>query len=562
MPGHYDRLSPLDASFLALESDTTHMHVAGVAVFDAAPMRTDDGGIDIDRIRQSVASRLELIPRYRQRLAWVPLERHPVWVDDEHFNLAYHVRHTSLPRPGTSKQLNALVARLVSRQLDRAKPLWEFTVVEGLERDRFAVVSKIHHCMVDGVAGVDLMAVMLNFGPTSDVEDAKPYQPRPAPSGSELVVREAARRAGSVFATARHAKRIVGDVQAAAFSTMRRLRAVGYSLGSGWLTPAPETPLNGTVGPNRRYAVLDTELSAVKEIKNALGGSVNDVVLAIVAGAVRRFLQDQRSFDVDDLSFRAMAPVSVRAPDQRGSMGNHVAMWLVRLPVDEPDPARRLELVTAETLRLKKTDQALGASTLVQVSAGAPATLLSLASRLAAGARPFNMTVTNVPGPQFPLFLLESRMVASYPLVPLWESHGVGVALFSYDGSIGWGFNGDWDVMPDLDLFVDAVEAATLELLEAARGASTPAPPKAAPKRRPPLGTPSAKKPAAKKPAAKKPAAKKPAAKKPAAKKPAAKKPAAKKPAAKKPAAKKPAAKKPAAKKPAGGRSSGASKRA
>jgi WS/DGAT/MGAT family acyltransferase len=434
-----------------------------------------------------------MIPRYRQRLARVPVERHPVWVDDEFFNLEYHVRHTSLPRPGSMAQLEELTARLVSRALDRAKPLWEFIVVEGLEGNRFAVVSKIHHCMIDGIAGVDLMAVMLNLAPQSDVEETTPFRPRPEPSGTELVVRETARRVGRVVSTMRSARRMVDDAQAVAFEGVRRARAMRHSLGSGWLTSAPRTPLNGKVSPNRRFMVLDTDLAEVKEIKNALGGSVNDVVLATVAGGVRSFLRDQRDFDTDDVAFRVMAPVSVRTADQRGSMGNQVAMWLVRLPIDEADPVRRFELVSEETLKLKRTDQALGASTLVQLSVGAPATLLSLASRLASGARPFNMTVTNVPGPQFPLYLLESRMLASYPLVPLWESHGIGIALFSYAGSIGWGFNGDWDLMPDLEGFVAAVDAAFAELLATARAGGAP-PAKAAPKapkKRPPLGTPS-----------------------------------------------------------------------
>jgi WS/DGAT/MGAT family acyltransferase len=491
VPGHYERLSSLDASFLALESRTTHMHVAGIALFDAEPLRTPDGGIDIRRIRRFVESRLGLIPRYRQRLGRVPFERHPVWVDDEHFNLAYHVRHTSLPRPGSIGQLEALTARLVSRQLDRAKPLWEFTVVEGVEGDRFAIASKIHHCMIDGIAGVDLMAVMLDLAPQGEIEAPAPFRPRPEPSGAELVLRETARRAGRLVATARNVRGAAQDVRAVAFEGVRRVRAVAHSLGSGWLTTAPRTPFNGKVSPNRRFRVLDTDLDQVKEIKNALGGSVNDVILATVAGAVRAFLGEHRGFPTEGVPFRVMAPVSVRSADQRGSMGNHVAMWLVRLPVDESDPVRRLAQVSEETLKLKQTDQALGASTLVQLSVGAPATLVSLASRLATGARPFNMTVTNVPGPQFPLYLLEARMLASYPLVPLWESHGVGIALFSYDGSVGWGFNGDWDLMPDLDAFVAAVEASFAELLAAARSRDrSDARSGTKPKKRPPLGTP------------------------------------------------------------------------
>jgi WS/DGAT/MGAT family acyltransferase len=493
MAGHYERLSPLDASFLALESATTHMHVAGIAIFEAGPLQRPDGGVDIDRIRAFIESKLAMIPRYRQRLAFVPFERHPVWVDDAHFNLEYHIRHTSLPEPGTDEQLRSLTARLVSQQLDRAKPLWELNVVEGLEDDRFAIVSKIHHCMIDGIAGVDLLAVILNLMPVSDIESAEAFVPRPAPSGTELVVRETARRVGRVVGAARSVRTLVSDTQEIAGEGLRRVRAVGYSLGSGWLTRAPKTPINDKVTPNRRFAVLDTDLAEVKEIKNRLGGTVNDVILATVAGGIRRFFEEVRDFRVTDAgNFRAMAPVSVRPKHAGNALGNHVAMWLVSLPITEADPAQRLARVAEETNKLKMTDQALGASTLVQISTGAPATLLSLASRLAQSARPFNLTVTNVTGPQFPLYMLEAPLVAQYPLVPLWESHGIGIALFSYLGKVFWGFNADWDVMPDVDGFVRCIQDAFGELLEAARSGGAPvvgevaAPPR--PKARPPLG--------------------------------------------------------------------------
>ena len=272
MAGHYERLSNLDASFFALESSTTHMHVAGLAVFETGPLATAEGGVDIDLIRRFVAAKLHLIPRYRQRLAHVPLERHPVWVDDEHFNIHYHVRHTSLPRPGGHEQLLALMGRLASQPLDRAKPLWEIWIVEGLAEDRFAFISKTHHSMIDGISGVDLMTVLLNLVPTDGVGDAPPFEPRPVPNGTELVVRETARRVGAVLGTATNMRRLVTDAQNVAASGVRRVRAVGYSLASGWLSTASDTPLNGKVGPNRRFATLETDLDAVKAVKNALGG--------------------------------------------------------------------------------------------------------------------------------------------------------------------------------------------------------------------------------------------------------------------------------------------------
>jgi len=482
------------------------MHVAGIAVFEAAPLRTADGGIDTDLIRRLVESKLHLIPRYRQRLAWVPIEKHPAWVDDEHFNIDYHVRHYSLPRPGTFDQLRSLIGIMMSQQLDRSKPLWEFNVVEGLEGDRFALVSKIHHCMIDGVAGVDLMAVLLNLAPSDEVAEPVPWVARKAPSGSELLVRETARRTGRAVRAMRSMRQLTSDTRGIVDDGLRRLRATGYSLSSGWLTTATDTPLNGRVGPSRVFGVLETPLSRIKEIKNRVGGSVNDVVLATVAGGVRRFLSESRQFDLSDVDFRAMAPVSVRAQDQRGTLGNHVAMWLVSLPLSEPDPLQRLDAVKSETQHLKKTDQALGAATLVRLSAGAPATLVSMASRLAAGVRPFNLTVTNVPGPQFPLYLLGSEMVGSYPLVPLWQAHGVGVALFSYAGTVYWGFNADYDIVNDVDGFATAIAEALDELYDAAMKAPVDGPTSKkakSPKKRPPLSAAST---AAEKPAAKKPA--------------------------------------------------------
>lgn len=465
----YERLSFLDGSFLALESPSTHMHVAGVAIFEAGPLLTSDGGIDIDRIRTFIASKLDYIPRYRQHLAWVPIEKNPVWVDDEHFNLDYHVRHMSLPRPGTEEQLKELAGRVMSQQLNRTKPLWELWVVEGIEGDRFALIFKIHHCMIDGLSGVDLMAVLLNFVPTEEIEDIASFAPRPAPKGAQLMVGESVRRVQRAFRAARSIPYLIDEAQAVASEVERRAKAVAYSLTSGWLTPATRTPLNERIGPNRRFEWLTFELAKVKEVKDFLGGTVNDVVLTTVAGAVRKFLIEERDFAVDDIEFRVMAPVSVRPRDQRGRLGNQVAMWLVQLPIGEPDPLRRFAIVRDHTQRLKDTNQALGASTIVQLSSGTPATLLGMAARRATRIRPFNMTVTNVPGPQFPMYLLGSQLLAQYPAVPLWAGHGLGVALFSYNGEMVWGLLADWDVVPDIAAFSDAIRAAFNELRKAAQ---------------------------------------------------------------------------------------------
>jgi WS/DGAT/MGAT family acyltransferase len=469
----YEPLSYLDSSFLALETRTTHMHVAGVALFEAGPLSRPEGGIDIERLRKHVESKLQYIPRYRQRLGYIPYNRSPVWIDDDSFNFDYHVRHTSLPRPGADEQLRHLAGRIVSQQLDRSKPLWELWVVEGLDNDRFAIIAKIHHCMIDGISGVDLTTILMNIVPTSEVEEPQVWEPRPAPTGTQLAVAEMAKGTRKAIATITSVGEVAKSGRDIAGQLMHRLTAAGNSLRSGWLTPAARTPLNPDIGPNRRFAWTEMNLGEVKAVKNALGGSLNDVVLATVAGAIRHFLEVERDFDTTGIEFRAMAPVSVRRPDQRGKLGNQVAMWLVALPVSEPDPVKRLEMIAAETKQLKRTDQALGAATLVDLSSPTPLPLLSLANRLVGGAlRPFNLTVTNVPGPQFPMYLLESRMLGNYPIVPLWSQHGLGIALFSYDGRLLWGIHADYDTLPDMAAMIDSLHHSFGLLQNAASAAS------------------------------------------------------------------------------------------
>ena len=462
---HYEPLSYLDASFLALETRTSHMHVAGVALFDAAPLKGEDGGIDIARIRAHVASKLQYIPRYRQRLDWVPYDRRPVWVDDQHFALDYHLRHSSLPRPGTETQLKHLAGRIVSTPLDRNKPLWELWVIEGVEDDRFAIIAKIHHCMIDGVSGIDLTTILLNVIPSSDVDESPGWVPRPAPTPTQLAVAEAARLTRKVIDRLSNLSDTVRQGVALTDRTMDKTAAALSSLRSGWLTTTDRTPLNPDIGPNRRFDWTELPLPAVKAVKDSLGGSVNDVVLAITAGAVRRFLIDDRDYDVSDVEYRVMNPVSTRRADQRGALGNQVAMWLLDLPIQEPDVHSRYEMIKERTRNLKKTNQAVGAAALVELSSGTPITLLSLANRVVGSKmRPFNMTVTNIPGPQFPMYLLESEMIANYPMVPLWAQHGVGIALFSYNGRLLWGIHADYDTLPDSDRFLDAIQESFREL--------------------------------------------------------------------------------------------------
>jgi diacylglycerol O-acyltransferase / wax synthase len=462
---HYEPLSYLDASFLALESPTAHMHVAAVAIFDAKPLLAEDGGIDIATVKDHIRSKLQYIPRYRQRLEWVPYDRRPVWVDDDSFDFDYHVRHISLPRPGTDDQLKWLAGRVMSTKLDRSKPLWELWVVEGVDNDRFAVIAKIHHCMIDGVSGVDLTTILLNVVPDGRVEAIPDWEPRPAPTPTQLAVAEAAKLTRRTIDRLSHLGETVKEGRDLADRARSKSTAALSSLRSGWLTPAVRTPLNPDLGPNRRFDWIDMDLADVKAIKNGLGGSVNDAVLAIAAGAIRRFLIDHRDYEPGEQHFRVMNPVSTRTGDQKGKLGNQVAMWLLDLPISELDPRRRHELIKERTSALKREKHALGAATLVELSSGTPITLLSLANRVVGPRiRPFNMTVTNVPGPQFPMYLLESQMLANYPMVPLWAQHGVGLAIFSYNGNLHWGIQADYDALPDSKALAEALKTSDQEL--------------------------------------------------------------------------------------------------
>jgi WS/DGAT/MGAT family acyltransferase len=455
---HAERLSALDQSFLALEDQHAHMHIGAVAIFDAAPLRTRAGGIDVDRIRALMEAGLHRIPRYRQRLAWTPLFAHPVWVDDARFNVAYHLRHTHLPVPGDERTLKRLVGRLMSQQLDRGKPLWEMWIVEGLAEDRFAIVTKAHHCMIDGVGSVELTGSVMRPTPDDDPRLAEPpprWFPRPAPSPATLLVRELCHRAIAPLDLAR----IGGELLRTPRSTVARLREAGAGLLDAVATsfrPASSTPLNVEIGPHRRFDWTAMDLASIREAKGRLGATVNDVVLAVLAGALRRFLH-RRGVEVDDLDFRAMVPVNVRAAGEH--LGNRVAMMAVRLPLEAGDPETRLRRVVEETTRAKRSHQAAGIQALEDLSDRTFTSLFTEFARMAALSQPYNVVVTNVPGPQFAVYVLGARMLACYPVVPLFRNQGLGVALFSYDGRLYWGFNADWDVLPDLHDLVTAVEA-------------------------------------------------------------------------------------------------------
>jgi WS/DGAT/MGAT family acyltransferase len=466
--GYYDRLSALDASFLELEDESCHMHVCAVLLLEPGPLGTHDGGVDAGRVRDYVESRLPLIPRYRQKLAYLPLEQHPVWVDDASFNVRYHVRHTSLPKPGDERQLKRLCGRLFSQKLDHTKPLWELWIVEGLASGRFAVVAKMHHCMVDGLAGADLLRVVLSPSPTPVLEPAPPWQPRPAPSDVELVAGEAWRRTKAALGAARVTAQAVTSPLGTARALWQRATGVAETLAGG-LAPASATPLNPPhIGPHRRFDWLRFELSEVKAVRAALGGTVNDVVLATATGALRRFLL-RRGVVTAGLDFRALIPVNVRGADEHGVLGNRITELIAPLPVDEGDPRARLARVIEATSRLKSSHQVLAAELIEELSDFTAPAVLSALLRFAIRQRSYNVIVTNVPGPQVPLFLLGAPLCDAFPMAPLFANQALGFALFSYAGGLDWGLNADWDLVPDLHDVVNDLRDSFAELRDQAR---------------------------------------------------------------------------------------------
>lgn len=474
---YYERLSALDASFLGIEDVASHMHVAATLIFDARPVRAAHGGIDMERIRAYIGSRLHLIPRYRQRIAWVPLERHPVWIDDERFNLFYHVRHSALPRPGEERQLKRLCGRIMSQKLDPTKPLWEIWVVEGLADDRFALIAKAHHAMVDGVSGMDLLTVLLSPAAFSEFEAGPTWAPRAAPRPVDLVLGEAWRRAARLGTVARTLARGVREPWTAVRDAREAIAGVVEALGMSGSTASP-TPLNAEIGPYRRFDWARFDLATVKRVKERLGGTINDVVLATVAGAARRFLE-RRGVTVGQLDFRAMVPVSVRSTAEHGTLGNRVANFIAPLPVDERDPLTRYRKVVQATRQQKDSRIIHGTELIEEFGNWTSTAVLTQLMRMAAQWRPFNVVVTNVPGPQIPLYLLEAPLLETYPMVPLFSNQGLGFALFSYAGSLFWGLNADWDAMPDLHDVATALHDELEALRRAAEGA-TPLPASAA----------------------------------------------------------------------------------
>jgi WS/DGAT/MGAT family acyltransferase len=462
----WQRLGAQDASFLLFEHRATPMHVAAVALFEAAPLRTADGGVDAARLAKHVEGRLHDLPRYRQRLATHPLTGEPLWVDDGGFDLAYHLRHVALPRPGSVTALQELTGRLLSQPLDRSRPLWEMWIVEGVEGDRFALISKVHHCMVDGVAGSNLLTLLFSSRPDEGIRPAPAWQPRSPPGALRLVVGELAQRAQGGAEWLRWLGGVAARPRPALEAAAQTGAAVAQALDAALRLPAA-TSLNRPIGPHRRVEWRALELDAVKQVKNALGGTVNDVVLAIVAGALHRFLGARAEWPVR-VDQRVVIPVNMRPAGDATPTANHVSALFLSLPVAEPDPLRRHERIRRETERLKGSRAAQGIEALARLADELAAPWLTrLGVRLATGLRPYNLIVTNVPGPRLPLYVLGARLVELYPHLPLFAHQGLGVAVLSYDGRLGFGLIADREVVPDLARLADAIPAAFAELTDA-----------------------------------------------------------------------------------------------
>jgi len=457
-----DRMSPLDATFLHVEDEHSHMHIGSVAVFEGPPPAHDE-------VLTWIGGKLPLVPRYRQKVRFVPLDLgRPVWVDDPHFHLPYHVRQTALPRPGGRQELRNLVGRIMSQRLDRDRPLWQMWVVEGLEQDRWALVSQVHHCMVDGVSGTDLLAVVLDLQPAPSAPVPDYWKPRPEPTGLRLLGDAAVDYLVTPFEQVRGLRTVVRAPR----ENVQRLSEVLRGARSWWglTSTSGLASLNGPIGPHRRYDWARGSLADVKQIRAGLGGTVNDVVLAAITRGFRDLLI-ARGGEVEGCTVRTMVPVSVRGSAERGEYNNKVSAMFAELPVGIDDPVERLGAIRAQMQGLKESKQAVAGEVLTSLSGFAPPLLLALGMRAAMRFPQTNLhtVTTNVPGPQFPLYALGRRMVEAFPYVPIANQVRIGVAIFSYMGALNFGVTGDYDTSPDLDVLTRGIEEGIRELLGRAR---------------------------------------------------------------------------------------------
>jgi diacylglycerol O-acyltransferase / wax synthase len=447
-------MSPMDASFLHIEDSTHPMHIGGVSIFEgpAPPFHS---------LTDMVAGKLPLVPRYRQHVRFVPLALgRPVWVDDPHFRLSYHLRHSALPGPGDEQQLRNTAARIFAQRLDRARPLWEIWMIEGLSSGRWALLSKVHHCMVDGVAATDLMSVMFGDDASPEPVPAEAWNPGPEPTTAEVLVRGASHRLLHPAGQASAAVRARSELLRGTVSMMRAVAAAAPAL-------RPSTSsLTGPIGPHRVWSWASAPLGDVKEVRSALGGTVNDVVLAIVTNGFRELLIERGEEIRPGRTVRTMVPVSVRAPDERGVYNNRVSAVFARLPVGIDDPAGRLAVIRSQMDEIKSSGQAVAGDVLAQLSGFAPPLLLALGSRVATRSARLNMdtATTNVPGPQRPVHALGRRLLESYPYVPIVGTIRIVVAIFSYDGTLYFGVTGDRDHAADIGLLTAGIESGLAEL--------------------------------------------------------------------------------------------------
>ncbi len=459
-----DRLSALDSTFLHLENNSTaHMHVASVMVFEGKAPTPQE-------LVDHVLGRLHLVPRYRQRLAYVPLDQgRPVWTDDPHFNPRYHIRHTALPRPADEDALKRLAGRLFSQRLDRSKPLWEIWLVQRMSGGRFALIAKTHHALVDGISGVDITTVLFDSAaePVPTPRPPTPWVAKPLPGRAKLLGEALLERSTVPAEMTRGARALLRAPRKALSQVKDGVASIGATTVAGINAPAPPSPFNVEIGPHRRYTFIDADLDRFKAIKDSLGGTLNDVVLASVSLGLGRYLRGQ-GHDTEGLVLKAMVPVSVRATSQRGALGNQVAAMWAPLPVGVENPAECLSQITHAMEDLKKSRQAVGAQVLTNLAGFAPPTILSQAARLQARQPFFNLVVTNVPGPQFPLYLLGRRLQVLYPVVPLAQRQALGIAVMSYDGHLGFGLLADYDALPELEAIARDLEWAIAALARAA----------------------------------------------------------------------------------------------
>ena len=465
------KLTPLDASFLHLETPRTHMHIGGVAIFEPSPLGT--GRALYDGLAKAIAPRLDLMPRYRQKLAFVPLSLDtPVWVDDPDFDMSNHLLRAALPKPGSDQELQELIGRVFSRQLDRRRPLWEIYIVEGLPEGRWALLTKSHHAMVDGISNLELATILLDVDPVPSKQPfgVSRWEARESPSTFGLLIdslRTRVTRPARVLSAARAVAGQPGRLANALRDTASGLVSMAEHMG------APKSAINGKTGPARAYGYSRFPLEDFRTIKSAFGGTINDIVLAAVAGGLRNFLI-ARGIDPDDekQALQALCPVSIRDTSERTALGNRLAMLLVKLPIAEADPERRIAAVRTTVDGLKARKQAVGADFLLNLAGFAPSTLHAMVARASLRQIAFNLIVTNVPGPQFPLYCQGAKLVEVFPIAFLYDGQWLSVAIFSYSGTLNFGYLVDAQGIPDVDVLGQSVEEGLRELVDAARAST------------------------------------------------------------------------------------------